>query len=179
MSLLLRIRTQIGTWRVKDVSPTDNFRYIRERVEKEHKIDLEGRPFTSDPGGKFKFDETETVKGAKLKNGDMIYAMIDDSKMGVHEAAAVTTAKKITKDGNIVAQDIDTVLNSSGFRPGMMPLRSMKMQWTLNEFVSLDSQFEFKIKAQEKAFCTKVSVDSAIISDFQNYMRNFDFRVMR
>ncbi len=62
---------------------------------------------------------------------------------------------------------------------GMLPLRSMKMQWTLNEFVSLDEQFQYKIKAPEKGICKLASIDSTAIEEFQNYMRNFDFRIMR
>ena len=113
----------------------------------------------------------------KLGNGDMIYITVDENKTGIHEASS--SRKKITKEGNIISQDISSVLNSSGFRPGMLPLRSMKMQWTLNEFVSLDEQFVYKIKAAEKGLCKLVSVNTSAINDFQNYMRNFDFRVMR
>lgn len=61
----------------------------------------------------------------------------------------------------------------------MLPLRKMKMQWTLNEFISLDEQFQYKVKSPDTGMCKKVSIDTASIQDFQNYMRNFDFRVMR
>ena len=44
--IVLRVRTQIGTWRLLDVKNSDTFADLRARVEKEHKIDLEGRPFT-------------------------------------------------------------------------------------------------------------------------------------
>ena len=53
------------------------------------------------------------------------------------------------------------------------------MQWTLNEFVSLDEQFQYKIKAPEKGICKLASIDSTAVAEFQNYMRTFDFRVMR
>lgn len=118
-----------------------------------------------------------TVRDAKIPNGHMLYLSIDEDKIGVHEASS--GKKQITKDGQIVQQDISSTLKNSGFRPGMLPLRSMKMQWTLNEFIALDEQFEFKIKAQDKSNCGKCSIDSASIQDFQNYMRNFDFQVMR
>lgn len=107
----------------------------------------------------------------------MIFLNIDESKMGVHEAS--TGKKQITKDGHIIAQDIESSLKSSGFRPGMLPLRSMKMQWTLNEFVALDEQFVYKVKAPEKGICQLVSLDKGSVNDFQSYLRNFDFRVMR
>eukprot|EP01036_Dinobryon_divergens_P035903 gene35903-46613_t len=97
--------------------------------------------------------------------------------MGVHESS--TGKKQITKDGHIVAQDVASSLKSNGFRPGMLPLRSMKMQWTLNEFVALDEQFVYKVKAPEKGICQLVSLDTGAVNDFQSYLRNFDFRVMR
>jgi nuclear protein localization family protein 4 len=118
-----------------------------------------------------------TVKDAGLRNGDMIYAEVDESKVGAHEAT--TSKKKITKDGQIIMQDTTSELQKSGFRPGMMPLRDMKMQWTLAEFVSLDEQFVYKIKAQDKGICKLASLDSSCMAGFQNYMRSLDFRSLR
>ena len=123
------------------------------------------------------FENYRTVGQEGLKNGDMIYIQIDDTKMGVHESS--TGKKQITKDGHIVAQDVASSLKSNGFRPGMLPLRSMKMQWTLNEFVALDEQFVYKVKAPEKGICQLVSLDTGAVNAFQSYLRNFDFRVMR
>lgn len=174
---MIRVRTQIGTWRLKDVTQSDTFSSIRKRLEEEHSSDLSGVPFTSDPTGGNVIPDESTVGHASLHNGDMIYAMVDETKAGIHKDSS--SRKKIQKDGTIVSQDSGSVFNSSGFRPGMLPLRSMKMQWTLNEFVSLDEQFQFKITAQEKSICTLASLNSASIRDFQNYMFNFDFQIMR
>ena len=124
-----------------------------------------------------KFNDKATVGEAGLKNGDLIYIAIDETKMGIHESSS--GKKQITKEGHIVAQDIQKSLNQSGFRPGMLPLRSMKMHWTLNEFVALDEQFVYKVKAPEKGICEIVSVDTSSINDFQSYLRNYDFQIMR
>ena len=62
-----------------------------------------------------------------------------------------------------------------GFRPGMLPLRDMKMAWTLNEFVALDSQFTFKIQRQEQAICKQVSLDAPSVHDFQSHLQRFQF----
>ena len=78
------------------------------------------------------------MSSARLKNGDMIFATVDETVTGIHEQAKAR--RTITKEGNIVALDYISAAAQSGFRPGMMPLRDMKMQWTLNEFVSLDEQ---------------------------------------
>lgn len=175
--IVLRVRSQIGTWRLTDVNVSDTFEMLMIRLEQEHKVVLKGKSFSIDPSGTNYFSNTMTVREAKIPNGHMLYLAIDVDKIGVHEAS--NGKKQITKDGHIVSQDISYALKSTGFRPGMLPLRSMKMQWTLNEFIALDEQFEFKIKAQEKSICKLCSINSSSIQDFQNYMRNFDFRVMR
>lgn len=175
--LVLRVRTQLGTWRLKDVQPTDTFAVLRQRLETEHAADLTNTPLTSDAGGKNAYSEDLTVGAVGLGNGDMIYAMVDESKQSVHKESS--QLKTIRKDGTIVTQGVETVFQSAGFRPGMMPLRNMKMHWTLNEFVALDEQFQYKIKAPEQGICKKLSIDAAAAKDFQSYMMNFDFRVMR
>eukprot|EP01032_Pedospumella_encystans_P013179 gene13179-15190_t len=157
--------------------PTNTFAQLRARFEEEHKVDLKSVALTADPAGSQPYRDDQTVGQANLSNGHMIYAMVDMEKVSVHTAS--TGGKTIKKDGTIVTQDISTVFNSSGFRPGMLPLRNMKMHWTLNEFIALDEQFQYKVKSPETGMCKKVSIDTASIQDFQNYMRNFDFRVMR
>jgi len=175
--IVIRFRTQVGTWRLADVKPSDTFGDVRARLEVEHKMDLKTIPITADPAGIQVYRDDMTIGQANLTNGHMIYAMVDMSKVSVHEAS--TGGKTIRKDGTIVTQDISTVFNSSGFRPGMLPLRNMKMHWTLNEFIALDEQFQYKVKSPETGMCKKVTIDTSAIQDFQNYMRNFDFRVMR
>jgi len=150
--------------------------------------------------GKDPINETSTLKAAGIKHGDMLYITVNEEKTGIHEAAA-SSLKKITKDGTIVAQgiliyslvimlltlltlfiDYSSIASSNGFRPGMMPLRSMKMHWTLNEFVELDSQFQYKISKQptgQPGFCSKVAVDAKSLESFINYLYTFDFRCMR
>lgn len=164
------------------MKPADTFGHVKRMLEKEHSLDLEHIPLTEDPSGKTVCPESKTVAQAKLSNGHMLYMKIDDSKLGVHESSGIEVKKSITKDGSIVSQHIETVLNSSGFRPGMLPLRSMKMQWTLDEFNLMDSQFIYKIKAPEKdkgGICKTAVLDSSSVDNFQSYMRNFDFQVMR
>jgi nuclear protein localization family protein 4 len=176
--IVVRVRTQVGTWRLSDVQSSDTMEMLRSRVEKEHKTDLEGRPFTSDPGGKEVVMDDCTVADLKMTNGQILYAQVDETKTGVHEMA--TTGKMIAKDGSIVAQEYEDVVARTGFRPGMMPLRDMKMQWRLDEFVALDSQFEYKLKRQEKAMAAGVQVDTKSMQDFQAYcLSTLDFQQMR
>jgi hypothetical protein len=170
MSLLLRVRTQLGTWRIKDVQPSDSISVIRRRIEMEHHTDLRGRAITSDIEGRNPIADRMTVAQAGLTNGSMIYAMVDEEKTGVHEAAAASN-KRITKDGNIIAQDFQAVSNSQGFRPGMLPLRSIKKQWTLSDYIQLDEQFVFRIGAPKPAYCKLANAGTLI---HRSYMQISD-----
>ena len=123
--ITLRVRTQIGTWRVNNISLSESFQQLRERLEKEHDAQFSRAEFSKDPSGKQLIKETMFISESGLKNGDMIYADVDESKVGIHEAS--TAKKMITKDGKIVAQDMERSIQATGFRPGMLPLRSMKM----------------------------------------------------
>lgn len=40
MSIVLRIRTQVGTWRLQNVSLNDTIGSLRSRLEVEHKTEL-------------------------------------------------------------------------------------------------------------------------------------------
>jgi nuclear protein localization family protein 4 len=83
--------------------------------------------------------------------------------------------KTIGKDGSIQMVHAVTADEKKGFRKGMMPLRDMKMSWTLNDFIELDSQYEFKIKRQDEPTCKGVSLDTQSVADFQLYLRRFNF----
>jgi nuclear protein localization family protein 4 len=175
--LTLRIRTQVGTWRLANISSNDTFRDVRERLEKEHNVVFKSNVLSMDPGRTVMLSDDLSVKDAGLRNGDMLYAEVDEEQVGAHDQS--TGKKKITKDGKIVIQDTPSELQRTGFRPGMMALRDIKMKWTLAEFVSLDDQFTYKIKHQEKSVCKKVSTDATAIDTFQNYVRSLDFRSIR
>jgi nuclear protein localization family protein 4 len=56
-----------------------------------------------------------------------------------------------------------------GFRKGMLALRDIKRAWTLNEFMALDSQFEFKLQRQPESVCQQVSLDIPSITNFQAF----------
>ena len=178
MSILLRVRTQLGVWRVQGLQSSDTLGYVRDKVESEHDTSLKGLPFTKDAGAKVPYDDNMTLAQAKLKHGDMIYATVDESRKAVHESSD-SANKRITADGHIVQQDYSHIASKNGFRPGMLPLRSMKMAWTLSDFVAMDQQFEFKIKRQEQGICSKAVIDKATIEDFQGFMMTYDYRKMR
>lgn len=178
MDITLRVRTQLGIWRVKDVPSTLKMSELRSRVESEHYTDCEGRAFTGDAEGKMVFLDEQTVSEVGLKHGDFVHILVDEEKTGIHEESQLGT--RTIKNGNIIAKDYEAVSSTNGFRPGMQPLRNIKKQWTLNEFIAMDSQFEYKISRPEKAMCSGVEIDQNSLSNFQNYVYNaLDLQQMR
>lgn len=87
--------------------------------------------------------------------------------------------QRVIENGRIVARSFDHVSEKKGFRPGMMPLSSIKKHWTLSEFMDLDARFTFTLKRQEEAWCKGVSLDTASVNSFQTYMRRLDFQRQR
>lgn len=88
----------------------------------------------------------------------------------------------INPDGSIaLIHDPDALTKDKSFRKGMLPLRSMKMQWTLNEFVAMDEQFVFKVQQQKETWVGSqgVSLDQDSSNAFQSYLRNFAFQRQR
>lgn len=160
------------------MKPTDTFAHLRRRVEEEHHTNLTGRSFTSDITNTSPYLDSMTVRTANLNNGDFIYIMVDEAATGVHEMAH-SSSKKIAKDGTIIAQDYTTASQTAGFRPGMLPLRAMKKSWTLSEFIQLDEQFVFRLKASPPSLCKLAKTDSASMQDFFAHARSVDFQRMR
>lgn len=175
--LTLRIRTQLGTWRINGVGEENTIEKILSNVCLEHNAELlPGTPVSRDAKRAEIIKLTDTVGDLGLKNGDIIFVTINEEKTGVHENSKRT--RLITKDGNIVAKKYSSGIEN-GFRPGMMALKSMKMQWTLNDFVSLDEQFVYKIKSCDASFCAKVTMDEACINNFIRFMQVYDFKRTR
>ena len=99
--------------------------------------------------------------------------------------------KRIIKaDGSIelISNNDNNVSTSTNdktaFRKGMLPLRDMKMSWTLKEFISMDEKFTFKIQRQEESWVGKgvnggVSLDKDCANSFQSYLRTFAFQRQR
>jgi hypothetical protein len=175
--MIIRIRTQLGTWRLQNVKGTDTISTLKSRIESEHNTVLKGSLYR-DLSANETYDDNLKVGQAGLKNGDMIFVFVDETKTGVHENAQVTS-KTISKSGDIVLQNYDNISNSNGFRPGMLPLKSMKKHWTLSEFISLDEQFEFRLKAPDKSAVALASVDKLLMEEFVTYMKSYNFQRMR
>ena len=107
----------------------------------------------------------------------MLYVTLSEENQVAHEEAKAP--RKVDADGTVRAMDYEEVAQSKGFRPGMLPLRSMKMQWTLTDFLEMDEKFVYRLKRQEQAFCRGVSVETHVANDFQALLRQTAFHQCR
>ncbi|CAM9269390.1 unnamed protein product [Choristocarpus tenellus] len=182
--MIIRVRTHVGVWRVNDLSSNTTIRELRQRLSIEHNADLsDGRrqPLTLRPNPKGEaagLPLTATLGSLGLGHGDMVHLHLDESMQGMAHEEAVGP-KKINADGTIVQQTFEDISRKTGFRPGMMSLRSMKMKWTLSDFTEMNDTFTFRLKKPEKAICQKVSLVTPACNSFQSYVRQFGFHRSR
>lgn len=182
--MIIRVRTHAGVWRVNDVVAETTVAELRQRLSTEHNANLSDgtrQPITLKPnprGEEESLPLTATLSSLGLGHGDMVHLQLDESIRDVaHEEAG--GPKRINKDGTIAQQTFEEVSNKTGFRPGMMSLRSMKMKWTLADFTEMNDQFTFRLAKPEKGVCEKVSLDSAACNSFQSFVRQFGFHRAR
>lgn len=203
--MLIRVRTNVGLWRVDGLdSATATVSDILDGIAKSRPHVVYEKPLSKDPGCTQQLDTTSTLSEQGCQHGSMIYCRVDpetcvdvsikttdgDASMEDDAGPTITSStttsashmrRVIDKDGKIklVPSSEAPAYVDKGFRKGMLPLRDMKMQWTLNDFIALDSQFEFKIQRQESAICQQVSLDIPSVSEFQSYLQKFHFQRKR
>lgn len=200
--MLIRVRSNVGVWRVDGLEATSTVDDILKGIASTRPHVVYEQPLSSDPACKDHLDESSTLDALRLRHGSMIHCRVDPSTCADISAAIATTQDEapdaaneannpangtnmkrvIDQDGSIrlvPTSDVRSAGDDRGFRRGLMPLRDIKMAWTLNEFMAMDSQFVFKIKRQEEAICEQVSLDTPSVVDFQAYLQRFQFQKKR
>jgi len=190
--MLIRIRSNVGVWRVDGLEPNSKVEEILKGIAITRPHVVYQKPLCQDPACCHELDAQKSLEEESLKHGSMVHCRVDPSSCAEVSDKPVETnnddqpieAKQgnmkriIDKDGSIKlvpTNEVRDAREDKGFRRGMMPLRDIKMAWTLNEFVAMDSQFVFKVQRQESAVCKQVSLDSSSVGDFQSYLRRFQF----
>jgi len=188
MSITLRIGTKVGAWKLTGLSLSSSIASVQSEIEAKHEIPvalqvltLAGRRGGAEGGA---LAPSATLASLGLEHGSKLFCDWDGDKC---IAARKSTRKTIDAQGNIVDVDYEAVAADKGFRPGMLALRSMKMQWTLAEFQSLDSKFvyDFKDIKQGKGFnaatavCPGVSLDRSCLESFQRFVAQFQYKRAR
>ncbi len=195
--MLIRVRTNVGIWRVDNLDEeTATVFSIMQGIASTRPDVVYEKPLSRDPACNAPLDSNTTLKSQRLGHGSMVYARVNpatcaDNTSAVAASESTNNAEEPTSSNlmkRVIAADGSIQLvhdpnggagNDRGFRKGMMPLRDMKMQWTLQEFVDMDNRFVFKIQRQEESWIAKdrgLSLDSDSCNDFQSYLRNFNFQ---
>lgn len=123
MSITLRVRTQVGTYRLNDVAPTDNFLRIKERMLSEHSARIEGNISLEAKSSKSSaVPDTMTVQEAGLSNGHMLHAQVSEgttmASTSTASASSTGSANKVVtigKDGGIVVSEVTNTWAASMF----------------------------------------------------------------
>eukprot|EP00521_Asterionellopsis_glacialis_P017159 CAMPEP_0195296338 /NCGR_PEP_ID=MMETSP0707-20130614/19221_1 /TAXON_ID=33640 /ORGANISM="Asterionellopsis glacialis, Strain CCMP134" /LENGTH=497 /DNA_ID=CAMNT_0040357813 /DNA_START=168 /DNA_END=1661 /DNA_ORIENTATION=- len=206
--MLIRIRSNVGVWRVDGLDEgTATLQDVLVGITQTRPHVVYEKPLSKDPACTQELTHEMSLKDQGLGHGSMIHCRVDASTCVDVIQGGATAARAGEEPSSATAKDATDVITNTqnmkriigqdgtiklvhsdqtsvkqddrGFRKGMLPLRDMKMAWTLNEFVAMDSQYEFKIKRQEEAFCKGVSLDTASVGDFQTYLRQFNFTRQR
>lgn len=193
--MIIRVRSNVGVWRVDglDESTATGESILAEIAKTRPYVSYE-KPLSRDPACQQPLDLGSSLTSQNLRHGSMIHCRVDPStcatadapisaaggnESGPSASQESTNMKRIIdKDGQIKlvpTNEVRSATDDKGFRRGMMALRDIKMAWTLSEFEAMDSQYVFKIKRQEQAICSQVSLDSPSIQNFQSYLQRFQF----
>mmetsp|Transcript_693 Transcript_693/g.932 ORF Transcript_693/g.932 Transcript_693/m.932 type:complete len:459 (-) Transcript_693:131-1507(-) len=189
--MLIRVRTNVGLWRVDNLSPNATASDVLDGIARTRPNVKYEKPLCFDPKYDSPIDTNLPLSSQNISHGSMIHTKVDpttcletapssgaaaasSSSTGGAPSATVTKQRRVIEDGTIKLVSDDVTAN--GFRKGMLALRDMKMAWTLNEFMAMDSQYVFKIKLQDESWVPGgVSLDTPSCEDFQRYLSQFQF----
>jgi nuclear protein localization family protein 4 len=205
--MIIRVRTNVGQWRIdsESLSLLSTGKDLLDEIAVSRPSVEYTQPLSFDPAGKRLLDLNQTLQQLNIQHGAMIYCLVDPTTVkaisnpnqtdNTNNNTNTTNAAEdaqpadpkhmkrvILPDGSIsLVHDPDFLTKDKSFRKGMLPLKSMKMQWTLQEFVAMDDQFVFKITRQQERWVGDggVSLDQDSANAFQAYLRNFAFQRQR
>ena len=184
---MIRLRTNVGVYRVP-LSPPLTTSSILSALAASAPGVVVTSPMSFSPFSKGNTPKDPLAEGSdftsRLSNGLMIYTFVSAESPGPGSAAASAAGAKkasvkVNKDGSITALSYAEANKDSAFRPGMMPLSSMKKHWTLAEFVEMDDSFVFKVKGGGQSGVKSVGMEQNEAQSFQAYLRDQTFQTCR
>jgi nuclear protein localization family protein 4 len=190
--MIIRVQTNIGQWRIES-QPTSSGQDLLDEITKTRPNIAFTNPLSLDRTYSRPLDTNSTLASQNLSHGSMVYCRVNESTAVVAGEGDTSESAEgggdpkhmkriIAADGSIQLQhDPNAVTKDNAFRHGMLPLRDMKMSWTLQEFVAMDDQFVFKIARQKERWVGDggVSLDQESANAFQSYLRTFAFQRQR
>ena len=112
----------------------------------------------------------------------MIHCRVDPTTCTTTTSTSTSLERRVIDENGtikLISNDID---NDKGFRKGMLALKDIKKHWTLDEFMRMDDQYNFKIQRQKESWIESnggLSVEQSAAIDFQNCMNLFQFQRSR
>eukprot|EP00580_Thalassiosira_gravida_P018703 CAMPEP_0201673858 /NCGR_PEP_ID=MMETSP0494-20130426/35698_1 /ASSEMBLY_ACC=CAM_ASM_000839 /TAXON_ID=420259 /ORGANISM="Thalassiosira gravida, Strain GMp14c1" /LENGTH=502 /DNA_ID=CAMNT_0048155863 /DNA_START=120 /DNA_END=1628 /DNA_ORIENTATION=+ len=204
--MIIRVRTNIGVWRVEDLdASTATTADVLAGIARTRPGVVYEKPLSTDPRCDRPLDSATTLTSQGLGHGSMVHCRVNTSTCAENtvmdngsssatkknndgaamdtENSSGNTRRIIDKDGSIKLVHAEGPSSSAerGFRKGQLALRDMKMAWTLEEFTAMDEKYNFKIKRQDVSFVGSggVHLESSAVNDFQSYLRRFQFQQQR
>jgi len=193
--MLVRLQTNVGIWRVEfnQFSTEINSDSILEVISQTRPNVKYTKSICLDPKCTQPLDKKSSLESQGLGHGSIVYTRVEPDTCSLLNrstsyscssflSTSCNEKKIINADGSISLVPVTrNNKNNCGFRKGLLPLRDMKMQWTLQEFTEMDNKFVFNIKHQTERWVGKygVSLDSESANDFQSYLHTFGFEQKR
>lgn len=168
--MTLRFRTKVGMWRVPGVDPQESTMLeLKARLASERSVEVPDMEVRLRRGAEPVADEA-TPEQLGLRNGDIL--LLDIRGDVLPQAAPI----KVCADGRVTAMDYESMKRKKAFRPGGVAMGDMKRHWTWAEFEALQSAFQFKPERQKKAHCSKITLDTGLLREFQGYVQQFAYQ---
>lgn len=199
--MIIRVQTNIGQWRIENITESSSGQDILTEISKTRPTIQFTTSLSLDRSYQRPLQLDHSLKQQNLGHGSMLYCIVDESSALSNAASASASSSTedqpmdgtnqnpkhmkriIQADGSIqlVYDPNHSASADNSFRKGMLPLRDMKMSWTLKEFVAMDEQFNFKIEQQKERWVGEggVSLDTDSANSFQSYLRTFAFQRQR
>eukprot|EP00696_Hemimastix_kukwesjijk_P017229 gnl/Hemi2/5825_TR2016_c0_g1_i1.p1 gnl/Hemi2/5825_TR2016_c0_g1~~gnl/Hemi2/5825_TR2016_c0_g1_i1.p1 ORF type:complete len:412 (-),score=118.80 gnl/Hemi2/5825_TR2016_c0_g1_i1:114-1349(-) len=154
--ITVRVSSKDGNYRF-ELFPTDNLATLKNMITAKTAVPPGAQKISRDRTGanSAEFDvDRRSLAQLNVKHGDMLF---------------------LTYEGQIAAPPDP----AAGKDPADKKLRDIKMQWRLDEYLSMVEKNTIKLKRQEKAVCAGVAVDRPAAGCFQNFLRATAFSCHR
>jgi len=120
--MLLRVRSNVGIWRVDGLNGTDvTTEDVLERINETRPNVSYEKPLSKDPACKSPLDTSIALSKQGIQHGSMMYCQVDASSCvenTVSSEDGIKQRKVIDKDGTIRMLEPSYDTNSNGFRKG-------------------------------------------------------------
>ena len=170
-SIIVRVQTKVGVWRLKNIPLDCSFGQLKQRIEAEHLVPIAQQTLSKDILGKQPHNDQQTLRSAGARNGFKIF-FSSDADFGAAGGKGVKTG--IDKNGNVVLRVAED--NKRGFRPGLLPLSNIKKTWGISEIDAINSQYTYEFKEPVKLECDTCVMEPQAADLFVTYARQTKFK---